>query len=389
MTPAYVLALVVLLALAAGIAALITHVNGAGSRPRVPSARRLVDMSAEELLDEQRKLVADRAETFAVEFVARMTSVAGNRTSMVSARGWFVNCVENGLSTWLPLGGRINNLPAATISGGSSRTTLHCVAYLEVRNEVDAHEVAAAVCRKVAASERDYDCVLFIPVVQSARLRGGSKPGLWTVTDVKDSTPRKYSHVVTRQQNSDAACGATESSASTAWKRANDELLRVTNAFADFEFSPIDVAFTRRLLWDLTEPATARFYEAFGEANALRTHEEPRSAESSAAFVAAVERAVAAWEVADRNARDKAEQNVVSGGEVLSPERAKHRDTALAAMTLALNPSSTDAEAGTAWGKTVEALDRAGLTVPASKFEKLERVEAVSRAMRALTSGKD
>lgn len=389
MTPVQVLLLVVLLALAAGITILITRLSGAGAHSRAQSVRRLVDMTDEELLNEQRKLVTDRAETFAVEFVARMTSVASNRTSTVPARGWFVSRVEKELSRWLPLGGRIHNLSATTISGGSSRTVLRCIAYLEVRNEVDAHEVAEAVCRKVAASENDYDRVLFMPVVQSARLRSGNKPGLWTVTDVKDSTPRKYSHVVTRQQNGAVVGGAAEAPASDSWTRASDELLRVTNAFADFEFSPIDVAFTRRLLWDLTEPATARFYEAFGEANALRTHEEPRSAESSAAFVAAVERAAAAWDVADRNARDKAEQNVVSGGEVLSPERAKHRDTALAAMTLALNPSSTDAEAGTAWGKTVEALDRAGLTVPASKFEKLERVEAVSRAMRALTSGKD
>lgn len=389
MTPVQVLLLVVLLALAAGITILITRLSGAGAHSRAQSVRRLVDMTDEELLNEQRKLVTDRAETFAVEFVARMTSVASNRTSTVPARGWFVSRVEKELSRWLPLGGRIHNLSATTISGGSSRTVLRCIAYLEVRNEVDAHEVAEAVCRKVAASENDYDRVLFMPVVQPARLRSGNKPGLWTVTDVKDSTPRKYSHVVTRQQNGAVVGGAAEAPASDSWTRASDELLRVTNAFADFEFSPIDVAFTRRLLWDLTEPATARFYEAFGEANALRTHEEPRSAESSAAFVAAVERAAAAWDVADRNARDKAEQNVVSGGEVLSPERAKHRDTALAAMTLALNPSSTDAEAGTAWGKTVEALDRAGLTVPASKFEKLERVEAVSRAMRALTSGKN
>lgn len=93
------------------------------------------------------------------------------------------------------------------------------------------------------------------------------------------------------------------------------------------------------------------------------------------------------WGYIGRDARDKAEQNIVSGNQVLTEDRVKHRDTALAAMNLALDPSSGDYEVGTALAHSLKALDRAGLPLPPSKLKKLESNELVARAMRALPAG--
>lgn len=353
------------------------------SSPLPPRA--LLRMSDNERLDEQRSLITDGAETFAVEFVARLTRVANMDTHKKTMSELFATLVERELRKWLPLGGRIRILPITT---GTSTCTMHCIAYLEVREEVDAHEVSAAVCQRVLESEKDYDQVVFFPVVQSARLRSGHKPGLWVTTTVTDTTPRKHSHVVSRTEGSSAPEQATvENSYVSEWESAREELLRVTDQFAEFEFSPMDVALTRRLLWDLTEPATARFYEAYDAANILLTSSPPKDTRVAADFVEASRVAVTAWEAADRNARDKAEQNIGSGGEIFTAERVKHRDTAASALALALDPSSTDAEAGTAWRTSMEALDRAGLPVPSSRIEKLKSTDSVSRALRALTAG--
>ena len=354
--------------------------------------RRIVDMSPEERLDEQRKVIADRGETHAVEFIARM-STASTRHAMpedtLSKR--FAEHVARELDCWLPLGGRIQRLDASKATKGTTFTA-HCIADLEVRKDVDAHEVAEQVCRSVRASDsarstKDYMSVTFMPVVQKVMWGAREVPGLWGVIPTRDTTPRRYSHVVTRSNMDATRPPTTAETASSEWEHAARELARVTSEFASFEFSPMDVAITRRLLWDLTEPSTARFYEAFDTANMLKTNSAPKDAAQVSAFVEASRIAVAAWEAADRNARDKAEQNIGSGGQVLTAERVRHRDTAASAMALALDPASTDAEAGTAWRTSMDALDRAGLLVPASKLEKLKSTESVSRALRALTAG--
>lgn len=181
------------------------------------------------------------------------------------------------------------------------------------------------------------------------------------------------------------AFSATEAPVSSSeWEIACETLDRVTREFAEFEFSPMDVALTRRLLWDLTEPATVRFYDAFDAANALRTNAAPDDAST---FIDAVGKAAAAWEAADRNARNKAEQNIVAGGAVLSSSAVKHRDTAASAMRLALDEGTPAPEAGLAWRKATEALTRAGMEVPSSWHKKMESTEVVSRALKALPAG--
>lgn len=344
-------------------------------------------MTDDQLLDEQRKLITDRAETFAVEFIAEVSSDAALRALHMSYfRAPFATHVQRSLKQWLPLGGRIQSLPISTVKGSH---TAHCIAYLEVRHEVDAHELASAVCRRISSSDAgrtDYARVLFIPVVQRAALRAGRNPGLWNVTDVIDS-PRTYSHVVVRGGGDlEEGTGEATSPLSEEWSAAQGALDTVAREFAEFEFSPMDVAFKRRLLWDLTEPATVRFYEEFDAANMLRTDELP-DAEVAREFILAAGRAVTAWKAADRNARTKAEQNIVAGGEVLNPAALKNLNTATSAMALALDESTPAPEAGLAWKRSTEALSRANLAVPPSWMKKMEATEVVSRALKALPSG--
>jgi hypothetical protein len=89
------------------------------------------------------------------------------------------------------------------------------------------------------------------------------------------------------------------------WRLARDRFAALQRDYAAFEADPGAVA-ARPALTDVTVPATARFVQALGDAEYLRTDDEPvgpRRAE----FANAVERAVAAWDnacsVADGLAR--------------------------------------------------------------------------------------
>lgn len=345
------------------------------------SKPRLLAMSEEQRADAQRKLITARGGTHAIEFIA--TTVVLSTETEVSCKGTFVREVENSLKEFFPLGGHLFVLPSRESSHGTY--SLHVVAYMETKDVADAHELAQHICRGIAGkSKSTYRQVTFFPVIASRE--SGDKPGLWTRRYTNTDEHRRYFEVVKRDTS---ALPDPVAPPRGDWGAARDELLRVSDEFMSFEMSPVDVALTRRLLWDLTEPSTARFYEAFDAANMLLTGEEPADEEAAGQFIEASRVAVAAWTAADRNARDKAEQNIVTGNQVLTEDRAKHRDTAEAAMTLALNPASTDSEAGTAWVKALEALSRAELTVPASKLKKLESNEVVARALRALPVGEN
>ena len=87
------------------------------------------------------------------------------------------------------------------------------------------------------------------------------------------------------------------------WDDAVARHRATTQAFADVE---CDVGAALRLpaLADVTQPATARFVDAFAEANALRTDEFPGAGHAEG-FVAAVERAEQAWAAALETAQRK------------------------------------------------------------------------------------
>lgn len=351
----------------------------------------LVAMSDEERLNEQRSLITEKALTHPVEFIATLADVPGRYEKsdrIATEKRIFGSTVERALKGYFPLGGRIHVLPVSTSEHVIDvPTSVHCVAHLEARHEVDAHEVAELACKNIMKTGlgNPYARVTFIPVEMDSPLRAGYKPGLWDITYTSGKAEGvRYANVATRKSVREPRRVDTPPSDTQKWVTARETLDRVALEFAEFEFSPMDVALTRRLLWDLTEPATARFYEAFDAANMLRTDTSPSD---PSAFIDAAERARVAWEAADRNARNKAEQNISSGGVVLTPDAVRHRDTAAAAMSLALDAGTPAPEAGLAWRKANEAMERAGMRVPPSWQKKIESTELVSRALKALPQG--
>ena len=80
------------------------------------------------------------------------------------------------------------------------------------------------------------------------------------------------------------------------WEAAVERHRATAQAFAEFE---CDLGALLRLpaLADVNEPATARFVDAFAEANALRTEQFP-GPEYAQRFVTAVERAEQGWDAA-------------------------------------------------------------------------------------------
>ena len=84
------------------------------------------------------------------------------------------------------------------------------------------------------------------------------------------------------------------------WDEAVDRHQATAQAFGEFE---CDLQALIRLpaLADVAQPATARFIDAFAEANALRTEKFP-GPEYAGRFIAAVERAEQAWAAAVESA---------------------------------------------------------------------------------------
>jgi hypothetical protein len=85
------------------------------------------------------------------------------------------------------------------------------------------------------------------------------------------------------------------------WAIARDRFAALQREYAGVESDPREVA-ARPALVDVTVPATGRFVEALGEAHDLLTPVEPVDPRHRDAFVAAVDRAVAAWAEARRTA---------------------------------------------------------------------------------------
>lgn len=78
------------------------------------------------------------------------------------------------------------------------------------------------------------------------------------------------------------------------WHLARDRFAALQREYAAFEADPRAVA-ARPSLTDVTVPATARFVQAYGDAEFLRTDGEP-AGPRRAEFADAVDRAVEAWE---------------------------------------------------------------------------------------------
>lgn len=89
------------------------------------------------------------------------------------------------------------------------------------------------------------------------------------------------------------------------WRRACVILDDIASEIMAFELDP-HARYTRPLLADVSEPATAEFYKAYTAAHSLRTPVTPPDEGAITAFAAAAADARRAFDAADLNARTKA-----------------------------------------------------------------------------------
>lgn len=139
-----------------------------------------------------------------------------------------------------------------------------------------------------------------------------------------------------------------------AWSRARDRFAALRSAYAAHECDPMAVL---RLpaLSDVSVPSTARFVDAFAEAQALHTDAFPGES-PAASYVTAVERAEHAWHAA----RDAAERIRLGN---LTPEERGCVERVVKLLTTARD-SDNDAERLVAYARArteLEKLDRAGV----------------------------
>lgn len=132
----------------------------------------------------------------------------------------------------------------------------------------------------------------------------------------------------------------------------------------EFENKPEAAYFDRPLLADVNEPATARFYTAYGEAQALRTDTVPTDDQRIADFLKAAQEALHAFGIADENARRKARIGVVNGDKYLSTGEKRKLDQARKLLAQAMDPAASSSEASAAHAKALELLDSIGVVIP-------------------------
>lgn len=148
------------------------------------------------------------------------------------------------------------------------------------------------------------------------------------------------------------------------WQRGLTALAGTQAALMEFETDPESVYFTRRLLADVNEPATATFYTALGTAQTLCTDTAPTDPALITAFVKAANSARRAFDVADENARNKARRGISHNDHKLSAEERRKIDQAQKLMRQAHDPALTEAHARNALAKALDLLDGAGAVVP-------------------------
>lgn len=139
----------------------------------------------------------------------------------------------------------------------------------------------------------------------------------------------------------------------TGWRGARTRFDALRSAYAAYECDPREVLRLPALA-DVTVPSTARFVDAYAEAQALDTDVRP-GAEHAAAFVTAVGHAERAWQAA----RDAAERIRLSA---LSPAERASVDRIVKLLTTA-RESDSEPERLAAYARArseLEKLDRAG-----------------------------
>ncbi len=153
-----------------------------------------------------------------------------------------------------------------------------------------------------------------------------------------------------------------------AWPLVKQRYSELQRSYAAFECDPLAVLRLPALI-DVSVPSTARFVEAFSEAQALDSDQEPPAAHRDK-FAAAVDRACRAWQAA----QDAAERIRLSH---LSPEERAAVERVVKLLTTAQD-SDNDAERLTAYAKArseLTRLERAGnVRLPRPAIAALEAV---------------
>jgi hypothetical protein len=138
------------------------------------------------------------------------------------------------------------------------------------------------------------------------------------------------------------------------WRRARERFHALRAEYAAFECDAMEVLRLPALA-DVTVPSTARFVDAFAEAQALETDAFP-PADHATSFVSAVDRAERAWKAA----REAADRIRLSG---LSPVERSTVERVIKLLTTARD-SDNDAERLAAYTRArseLSKLDRAGV----------------------------
>ncbi|WP_131806733.1 hypothetical protein [Mycobacteroides abscessus] len=148
------------------------------------------------------------------------------------------------------------------------------------------------------------------------------------------------------------------------WERGIKALAETSEKLMAFETDPDAVYFTRRLLADVTEPATAAFYTAYGTAQNLCTATIPADTDMITAFVDAAGSAQRAFGIADENARRKARLGISHEGHKLTTDERRKIDQAQKLMRQAHDPAVGEENAHNALTKALSLLDGAGVIVP-------------------------
>ncbi|GAA4551856.1 hypothetical protein [Pseudonocardia xishanensis] len=105
-----------------------------------------------------------------------------------------------------------------------------------------------------------------------------------------------------------------------AWNAARERFDRLREEYTAYECDAMAVLRLPALA-DVSVPSTGRFVEAFAEAQALDTDTRPADRAHAQAFVAAVDRAVRAWEAA-RDAAERIRHSTLTQPERTAVERA-------------------------------------------------------------------
>lgn len=170
------------------------------------------------------------------------------------------------------------------------------------------------------------------------------------------------------------------------WALAEKTLNATSAALMEFESDVESVYFTRPLLADVTEPLSAMFYTAYGDALSLHIETAPTDDDQISAFVTAANAAQRAFTAANDNALRKARLGVVHGDRTLTREEKRKLGQARKLVAQALDPANTPELSTTAHSKAQALLDEVGVIVPERLATSVVRsIETLHQA--ALTTG--